>query len=43
MKLITVLALIGIGAYIAIAIYSNWQTAVAIYVLMSVSNDRWRK
>lgn len=40
-KLVVLLAVIAIGAYIAIGIYSSWQTALAIFVLFVVNDDRW--
>lgn len=42
-KLLVLLAVIALGAYIAIGVYSNWQTALAIFVLFVVNDDRWLK
>ena len=37
-KLLVLLAVIALGAYIAIGIYSNWQTALAIFILVWMNN-----
>ena len=38
MRTLTLIALIDVGAYIAIGIYSNLQTAVAIFILIWMNN-----
>ena len=38
MKLQLLILAIALGAHIAIAIYSNWQTSLAIFIAMWMNN-----
>lgn len=38
MKLEILVAVIGFGALIAVGTYSNWQTALAIFIAMLMNN-----
>lgn len=42
MKIKIMVGIIALGALIAVGIYSNWQTAVAIFVLMWMNNIEQR-